>query len=72
MAIGFYRRILPSSCISFSSNLGRKLFRESLESGGIEGYYSLAEQFHTQSEPEYCGPSTLAMILNALALDPKR
>jgi hypothetical protein len=69
---GFYRRRLPPGCIPFSSNRGRQLFREALAAGGMEGYFALAEQFHTQSEPEFCGPSTLAMILNALALDPNR
>ena len=69
---GFYRRLLPASCISFSSNTGRELFREALAAGGLEGYFALSEQFHTQSEPQYCGASTMAMILNALALDPNR
>jgi glutathione gamma-glutamylcysteinyltransferase len=52
--------------------MGRELFREALASGGLEGYFALSEQFHTQSEPQYCGASTMAMILNALALDPNR
>jgi glutathione gamma-glutamylcysteinyltransferase len=30
------------------------------------------EQFTTQSEPAYCGISTLAMVLNALSVDPRR
>lgn len=35
-------------------------------------YFPLAAQFHTQSEPAYCGLGTLAMVLNALAIDPQR
>jgi glutathione gamma-glutamylcysteinyltransferase len=30
------------------------------------------EQFTTQSEPAYCGISSLVMVLNALAVDPRR
>ena len=32
----------------------------------------LIEQFHTQDEPAYCGLASLAMVLNALAIDPRR
>jgi hypothetical protein len=48
----FYMRPLPSFCIPFSSSQGKQLFREALEAGGMEGYFALAEQYHTQSEPE--------------------
>jgi glutathione gamma-glutamylcysteinyltransferase len=72
VTIGFYQRPLPSSLLPFASNEGRKVFREALNEGGMEGYFSLAAQFQTQSEPAYCGPTTLAMILNSLALDPRK
>ena len=71
-ADGFYRRILPSSLISFSSPEGRQIFAEALANGGMEGYFAIAEQFHTQSEPAFCGLGTLVVILNALAIDPGR
>lgn len=38
----------------------------------MENYFSLAEQYTTQSEPEYCGPASLTMVLNALNIDPNR
>ena len=38
----------------------------------MENYFGLAEQYTTQSEPEYCGPASLTMVLNALNIDPKR
>lgn len=69
---GWYQRPLPPTLIPFSSNRGKSLFKEALLSGGMEGYFALAEQFQTQSTPSLCGPGTLAMVLNALALDPKR
>ncbi|MBI4784583.1 MAG: phytochelatin synthase family protein [Oscillatoriophycideae cyanobacterium NC_groundwater_1537_Pr4_S-0.65um_50_18] len=69
---GFYRRPLPTSCIAFSSTEGRQLFREALELGGMDGYFALAEQFHTQAEPAFCGLGTMVVVLNALAIDPGR
>ena len=71
-ADGFYRRPLPQELISFSSPEGRQLFTEALALGYMEGYFALAEQFHTQSEPAFCGIGTLVVVLNALSIDPGR
>lgn len=71
-AEGFYRRPLPEALIPFASDVGRRIFREALDEGGLEGWFALAEQFHTQSDPAYCGLGTLVMVLNALAIDPGR
>ncbi|KAJ1945360.1 hypothetical protein FBU59_002329 [Linderina macrospora] len=68
----FYRRELPSELTSFTSSAGRRLFKESLNKGYAEGYFNLAGNFTVQSEPAYCGPSSLAMVLNALEVDPGR
>ncbi|KAF9581796.1 hypothetical protein BGW38_001071, partial [Lunasporangiospora selenospora] len=68
----FYRRKLPEHLISFTSPEGKQLFREMLESGYGEGYFSLVGNFTTQSEPAFCGPSSLAMVLNSLEVDPQR
>ncbi|ORX91825.1 Phytochelatin-domain-containing protein [Basidiobolus meristosporus CBS 931.73] len=68
----FYRRTLPSCLISFTSEEGKKIFKESVFQGYAETYFSLANNFTTQSEPAYCGPSSLAMALNALEIDPSR
>ncbi len=68
----FYRRPLPDSAIPFSSAEGRRLFAEALATGGLDGYFPLAEQFHTQAEPTFCGLGSLVMALNALAIDPGR
>lgn len=66
----FYRRPLPSTCIAFCSEEGRRVFREALHASDMECYFSLAAQFRTQDEPAFCGLSTLVMILNALEVDP--
>ncbi|MCV2368230.1 phytochelatin synthase family protein [Roseateles oligotrophus] len=69
---GHYRRPLPAELIALSSAAGRLLFREALLAGDMESYFPLAEQFHTQVEPSFCGISSLVMVLNALEVDPKR
>ena len=68
----FHKRPLPANLIPFSSVQGKILFREALDSGGMESYFPLSEQFITQSDPSYCSLSTLAMVLNALKFDPKK
>src|SRR5215212_7426585 len=67
-----YRRPLPADAVPFSSPAGRQLFAEALASGGLDGYFPLAEQFHTQSEPTFCGLGSLVVALNALGIDPGR
>ena len=66
----YYKRKLPETCIPFTSNDGKELFREALASGHMDCYFKLAAQFRTQDELTYCGLSTLVMILNALEIDP--
>jgi len=72
LAETFYRRPLPDDAIAFSSAEGRRLFAEALATGGLDGYFPLAEQFHTQAEPTFCGLGSLVMALNALDIDPGR
>jgi glutathione gamma-glutamylcysteinyltransferase len=67
-----HRRPLPEALIPFSSEAGRALFREALESGHLETFFPLIEQFHTQSDPAFCGLGSLVMVLNALGVDPGR
>lgn len=68
----FHRRPLPSDTIEFSSEAGRELFSEALAAGGLDGYFRLAEQFHTQAEPQFCGLGSLVVALNSLGIDPGR
>jgi glutathione gamma-glutamylcysteinyltransferase len=69
---GFYRRPLPAELVPFASPAGRALFREALAAGDLEGWFALAEQFHTQADPAFCGLGTLVVALNALEIDPGR
>jgi glutathione gamma-glutamylcysteinyltransferase len=72
MSETLYRRPLPPEAIAFSSVDGRKVFAEALSAGGLDGYFRLAEQFHTQSDPAFCGLGSLVVGLNALGIDPGR
>ncbi len=67
-----YRRALPIEAIAFASPEGRELFAAALAARGMDGYFRLAEQFHTQSDPSFCGPGSLVVALNALGIDPER
>ncbi|CAH1424216.1 unnamed protein product [Lactuca virosa] len=70
---GLYRRVLPSPpAIDFASPEGKQLFIEAIQGGTMEGFFKLISYFQTQSEPAYCGLATLAMVLNALSIDPGR
>jgi glutathione gamma-glutamylcysteinyltransferase len=64
----FHRRSLPKDAIAFSSPEGRGLFSEALATAGLNGYFPLAEQFHTQSDPAFCGLASLVVALNALSI----
>mmetsp|Transcript_5084 Transcript_5084/g.7018 ORF Transcript_5084/g.7018 Transcript_5084/m.7018 type:complete len:367 (+) Transcript_5084:62-1162(+) len=68
----FHQRVLPPSCIAFSSSEGRQRLKESLNAGTAETFFPLSENFRTQDDPTYCGISTLVMCLNALSIDPER
>ncbi|KAF3436123.1 hypothetical protein FNV43_RR23215 [Rhamnella rubrinervis] len=70
---GLYRRVLPSPpAIEFASSEGKQLFLEAIHYGTMENFYRLISYFQTQSEPAYCGLASLSMVLNALAIDPRR
>lgn len=68
----FHRRALPTNAIAFSSPEGQALFSEALAANGLRGYFPLAEQFHTQSDPAFCGLGSLVVALNTLSIDPGR
>ena len=66
----FYQRVLPDDLVGFSSAAGKGRLLEAAKAGAAEAYFPLSEQFITQVEPAFCGPSCLAMVLNTLRIDP--
>jgi len=67
-----YMRPLPSALAALDSPDGRAVFQRALVAGTLEGYFKLAQQFHTQADPAYCGLGSLVCALNALGIDPGR
>jgi hypothetical protein len=56
---------LPESIIAFDSPTGQKLL---LEAEARQDYFQLGMHFVTQANPAYCGPASIAMVLNAIGL----
>lgn len=67
-----FRRPLPMHLVSFNSSAGKKLFQESMNMGYADIYFQLVGNFTAQSHPTYCGLGSLAMVLNAVEMDPGR
>jgi len=72
LALTFYKKVLPPNLISVTSNAGRSLFREMIQARTGESFFTLFTSFSTQSDPAFCGVSSLSMVLNALEIDPRR
>ena len=66
----YKKRVLPSNLTAFTSPEGKRRFIRALTSNYAEAYYPLSQQFMNQSDPAYCGVTTLVVVLNALAMDP--
>lgn len=49
--IGFHQRPLPPELIAFTSLLGRQVFKECLDAGTLENYFSLVGTFSPQADP---------------------
>ena len=62
----FYRRPLPSQCIAFDSEQGKQYFREAIDEGNLEIYFTLAQAFLTQDEVctafRRCGTNVKLML----------
>jgi glutathione gamma-glutamylcysteinyltransferase len=65
-------RPLPAALAALDSVDGRAMFQRALLAGTLEGYFKLAQQFHTQADPAFCGLGSLVSALNALGIDPGR
>src|SRR5580698_4379759 len=54
---------LPPNLTDLSSEQGEKYF---FESGGLQSYFAVADNFVTQKTQAYCGVASIVMVLNAL------
>jgi len=65
-----HKRILPRELTAFSSQEGKRYLMEAFAGGTAESYWKLTEHFVNQSDPAFCGVTTLLMCLNAMCIDP--
>jgi glutathione gamma-glutamylcysteinyltransferase len=70
--VSVYKRIMPKLGINFSSKKSQELLKESIESGCADSYFPLADQFQTQADPTFCGPTTMVCVFNSLGVDPRK
>jgi glutathione gamma-glutamylcysteinyltransferase len=70
-AYSVHMRVLPKSLIALSSPDGRRYLQDALQANTAESYWALTEQFVNQSDPAFCGVTTLLMVLNAMCVDPQ-
>jgi hypothetical protein len=54
---------LPDNLTDLSSEQGEKYF---FESGALQSYFAVADNFVTQKTQAYCGVASIVMVLNAL------
>lgn len=67
----FFKKPIPEACTPLNSKKGKGYFASAMQQGNLEGtFWSLVENFQTQSEPSSCGTGTLAMVLNSMGVDP--
>lgn len=71
---GLYRQtcVGRKDLLPFGGPAGQRRLVDCIVAGSAAAYFPLAEQFVTQSRPPLCGPATIAMVLNSLAIDPRR
>jgi glutathione gamma-glutamylcysteinyltransferase len=65
-----HKRVLPDDLIALSSPQGRSMLLHALQNHTAESYWSLMEHFTNQSDPAYCGVTTLLIVLNSMSVDP--
>lgn len=70
--ISVYKRIPKNLGVPFQSQKSQTIFKESMEEGNASAFFDLIDQFQTQADPTFCGPTTLVVVLNALGIDPNK
>jgi glutathione gamma-glutamylcysteinyltransferase len=57
--------------VKLSSHEGRQRLLSVLSKGLADAYWTLTEHSINQSDPAYCGLTTLVMVLNSMSVDPQ-
>ena len=64
------RRVLPDHLLALHSSQGQARFLQALQEGTAASYLPLTMHFANQSDPAFCGITTLLVVLNAGGVDP--
>ena len=64
------RRLLPENLVALHSQEGRERLTRALLASTSKPYLHWMEHFTNQSDPAYCGITTLLIVLNVFAVDP--
>lgn len=67
-----YGSPLPHFLVDYRSTESKTRLCRALQTGYAVPYLSLSSCYNSQTVPSHCGVSTLAIILNALRIDPQR
>ncbi|ORY95018.1 Phytochelatin synthase-domain-containing protein [Syncephalastrum racemosum] len=67
-----YAPFRSHALVHFTSAEGKRLLKGAMDQGLGESFFKLMGNFSTQSSAMLSGVSSLAMVLNALEIDPKR
>jgi glutathione gamma-glutamylcysteinyltransferase len=68
--ISVRRRVMPDSLIALNSPMGRSKLTDALLQQTAASYLPLMEHFSNQSDPAFCGITTLQIVLNSFSVDP--
>jgi hypothetical protein len=68
--LSVYKRIPKDLGIPFNSCKSQIFLKESISEGNALAFFDIIDQFQTQADPTFCGPTTLSIVLNSLGIDP--
>ncbi|EDO43790.1 predicted protein, partial [Nematostella vectensis] len=71
-ADSFYGGTLPELCVDYRSTESQHRLIRSMNDGTAVPFLSISSCFNTQTDPAFCGLATLAIVLNAMQIDPQR
>lgn len=68
--ISFYKRKEPTKGINFLSKTSQRMLAQCITTNTANPFFMLSDQYITQADPAFCGPTNIALSLNALQIDP--
>src|SRR5688572_24815697 len=69
--VSLYKRKMGKTGIQFTSTQSQEMLKEAISEGTATSFFQLMDQFQTQADPTFCGPTTMVCVFNALGVDPR-